>query len=140
MTVMKFEELRMNTKTIRQSVAFKASPHDVYEALMDSDKHSQFTGDKADISREVGGRFMAFGGYSEGVNIELVQDKKIVQSWRASDWLEGHYSQVTFSLKKSEDGTQLTFTQTGVPEEQYEDIYQGWWDYYWKPMKKMLEK
>jgi activator of HSP90 ATPase len=137
---MKLEELRMNTKNIRQSVAFKASPHDVYEALMDSDKHSQFTGDKAYISREVGGRFTAFDGYSEGVNIELVQDKKIVQTWRASDWLEGHYSQITFSLQKSEDGTQLTFTQTGVPEEQYEDISQGWWDYYWKPMKEMLEK
>ena len=130
----------MNTRTIKQSVAFKSSPHEVYEALMDSDKHSQFTGDKADISREVGGAFSAFDGYSEGVNIELVQDKKIVQSWRAIDWLEGHYSQVTFSLKESGDGTQLTFTQTGVPEDQYEDIYQGWWDYYWNPMKEMLEK
>lgn len=130
----------MNTKTIKQSVGIKANPHDVYEALIDSDKHSQFTGDKANISREVGSRFTAFDGYSEGVNIELVQDKKIVQTWRASDWLEGHYSRVTFSLEKSEGGTQLTFTQTGVPEEQYEDIYQGWWDYYWKPMKEMLEK
>lgn len=130
----------MNTKTIRQSVTFKASPHDLYEALMDSDKHAQFTGGKADISREVGGRFTAFDGYSEGVNIELVQDEKIVQSWRASDWPEGHYSQVTFLFDKSENGTQLTFTQTGVPEDQYKDISRGWWDYYWNPMKEMLEK
>jgi activator of HSP90 ATPase len=130
----------MITKNISQSVVFKANPHDVYEALMDSDWHSQFTGDKADISREVGGKFTAFNGYSEGVNIELVQDKKIVQSWHASDWLEGHYSQVTFSLKKLQDGTCLHFTQTGVPEDQYEDISQGWRDYYWKPMKAMLEK
>ena len=42
------------TKTIEQSVTFNASPHDVYEALMDSEKHSQFTGAKALISREVG--------------------------------------------------------------------------------------
>jgi len=130
----------MNTRNIKQSATFKASLHDVYEALMDSVKHSQFTGDKADISREVGGNFTAFGGYSEGVNIKLVQDRKIVQTWRASDWPEGHYSQVTFLLENSEDGTQLTFTQTGVPEEQYEDISQGWRDYYWKPIKDMLEK
>lgn len=130
----------MKTKTIRQSVAFKASPHDVYEALMDPDKHAQFTGGAADISREIGGRFTAFDGYSEGVNIELIQDKKIVQTWRASDWLEDHYSQVTLLLKKLEDGTRLTFTQTGVPEDQYEDISQGWWNYYWNPMKEMLEK
>jgi uncharacterized protein YndB with AHSA1/START domain len=30
-------------KTIRQSVTFEASPYDVYEALMDSKKHSRFT-------------------------------------------------------------------------------------------------
>ena len=130
----------MKTKTIRQSVTLKASPHDVYEALMDSRKHSQLTGGKASISREVGGKFSAFDGYCEGTNLQLVPDKKIVQSWRASDWPEGHYSKVTFSLKEVEDGTHLTFTQTGVPEEQYEDISQGWRDYYWAPMKKMLEK
>ena len=130
----------MKTKTIKQSIIIKANSHDIYEALMDSEKHAQFTGDKADISREVGGRFTAFGGYSEGVNIELIQDKKIVQTWRASDWLEGHYSRVTISLKEIENGTQLTFTQTGVLDEQHADISQGWWDYYWKPMKEMLEK
>jgi activator of HSP90 ATPase len=130
----------MEIKTIRQSAAFKVSPHDVYEALMDSGKHSQFTGEEASISREVGGKFSTYDGYAEGVNLELVPDKKIVQSWRASDWPEGHYSKVTFSLKEVEDGTHLTFTQTGVPEENYEDISQGWRDYYWAPMKKMLGK
>jgi activator of HSP90 ATPase len=130
----------METKTIRQTVTFKASPHDVYEALMDSKKHAKFTGGKAIISRETGGKFSTFDGYAEGVNIELVPDKKIVQSWRAEDWPEGHFSRVTFSLKKEEAGTSLTFTQSGVPEEQYGDVAQGWQDYYWAPMKVMLEK
>ena len=130
----------MATKTIRQSVTFRASPHDVYEALMDSRKHAQFTGGKASISRKVGGKFSAFDGYAEGTNLELVPDEKIVQSWRASDWPEGHYSRASFSLKEVEGGTRLTFTQTGVPEEQSEDVSQGWRDYYWEPMKEMLEK
>jgi activator of HSP90 ATPase len=69
-----------------------------------------------------------------------VPDQKIVQSWRYSDWPEGHYSKVTFSLEKVAGGTRLTFTQTGVPEERYEDIAQGWRDYYWGPMKEMLER
>jgi hypothetical protein len=34
----------------------------------------------------------------------------------------------------------MTFTQTGVPAQFYEDIKQGWIDYYWTPMKEMLEK
>jgi len=130
----------MDTRTIRQTVTFKASPHDIYEALMDSRKHSKFSGSKASMSRKIGGKFTAFDSYAEGSNIQLIPDLKIVQSWRASDWPEGHYSQITFSFKQIKGGTRLTFTQSGVPVEQYNDIYQGWQDYYWKPMKEMLEK
>jgi len=130
----------METRNIRQSVTIKSSPHEVYEALMDSKKHAKFTGDKAVISRAVGGRFSAFDGYAEGVNLELVPDKKIVQTWRASDWPEGHYSQVTFTLKAAAGGTQLVFTQSGVPAAFADDVSQGWRDYYWAPLKEMLEK
>jgi activator of HSP90 ATPase len=130
----------MTTKTIRQSATFKASPHEVYGALMDSRKHSKFTDAKASVSRKIGGKSTAYDGYIEGINLELVPDEKMFQSWRGSDWPEGHYSKATFSLKKVEGGTQLTFTQTGVPEDQYDSISQGWRDYYWKPMKEMLEK
>jgi len=49
-------------------------------------------------------------------------------------------SKATFYLEKIKDGTRLTFTQTGVPDEQYDEIRKGWHDYYWIPMKKMLEK
>jgi len=130
----------MNTRTIRQTVTIKATPHDVYEALMDSKKHAAFTGGKASISRMVGGKFTAYDGYAEGVNVELVPDKKIVQTWRADDWPEGHYSRVTFSLTNAGGGTRLAFTQSDVLEEQYDDVAQGWRDYYWKPLKEMLEK
>jgi len=130
----------METSTIKQTATFKAPPHEVYEALMDSAKHANFTGGKARISREVGGKFSAFDGYSEGTNLELVPDEKIVQTWRASDWPAGHYSTVTFVLNGIEKGTKLTFTQVSVPEEQLEDVSQGWKDFYWTPMKRMLEK
>ena len=130
----------MKTKTIRQSATFKTTPHEVYEALMDSRKHARFTGAKASITRKVGGKFTAYDGYIEGINLSLAPDKKIVQSWRGSDWPEGHYSRATFSLKKVKNGTHLTFTQSGVPNQYYNDIKQGWHDYYWKPMKEMLVK
>lgn len=130
----------MKIKTIRQSVTIKATPHEVYEALMDSRKHSKFTGAKASISRKIGGKFKAYGDYISGVNLDLVPDKKFVQSWRGSDWAKGHYSKVTFSLKKVKNGTRLTFRQSGLPEKYYKDINQGWRDHYWKPMKELLEK
>jgi activator of HSP90 ATPase len=130
----------MHTRTIRQSVSFKVNPHKVYEALMDSRKHSEFTDSQAKISPEIGGKFSVYDGEIEGVNLELVPDQKIVQSWRYSDWPKDYYSQATFSLKEVPGGTRLTFSQTGVPEEFYDDVRQGWRDYYWGPMKEMLEK
>ena len=126
-------------KTIRQTATFTASPHEVYEILMDARKHAELTGGKARISREIGGAFSIYDGEIEGKNLELVSDRKIVQSWRYSDWPKGHYSTATFELEKIEKGTRLKFTQTDVPDDKYEEIKQGWKDYYWQPMKKMLE-
>ena len=126
--------------TIKQTATFKASPHQVYELLMDNKKHVAFTGSAAKINRTIGGKFTAYGNYLGGFNLELVPDKKIVQLWRDNNWPKGHYSTATFELKKSGDETKLTFTQTDVPTSAYKDIKAGWVQYYWEPMKKYLEK
>ena len=130
----------METGDIKQTVIFKAEPHDVYEALMDSGKHTAFSGGEAKIDREIGGKFTAYDGYIEGSNEELVPDKKIVQLWRGNDWPPGYYSRVIFELEKTRSGARLVFYQTGVPRKFYKDIKQGWKDFYWKPMKQWLEK
>ena len=125
-------------KTIRQTVTFTAKPLDVYEALMDSRAHSAFTGSAARISPRVGGRFTAYDGYAEGRNLELIPGRKIVQSWRASDWPDGHYSTVTFALARAGTGAKLTFTQTEVPDDQVASVRQGWVEFYWEPLKALF--
>ena len=126
-------------KNLKQTLTIKASPHAVYEILMDEKQHGTFTGGETKISREVGGTFSIYGGDIQGVNLELIPDKKIVQSWRYIDWPHGHYSIVTFNLETAEKGTLLIFTQIDIPEQKFEDIKQGWKDFYWQPMKAMLE-
>ena len=130
----------MTTKTIRQSATFKVSPHEIYEALMDSKKHAAFTGDTAKISRKVGGKFAVYGGELTGTNLELTPDKKIVQAWRCEmgGWPKGHFSKATFALSKVKGGTKLIFTQTGVPSSVAKDITHGWSEYYWQPMQAMF--
>ncbi len=130
----------MATKTIKQTRTFTASAKDLYEAIMDSRKHSRFTGAPAKISAKVGGAFSVHGGYATGRNLELKPNKEIIQSWHASDWPADHYSMVTFAFSPAGKGkTKLTFTHAGVPEDQIADIKQGWIDYYWTPLKKMFE-
>lgn len=130
----------MKTKTITQIVFFDTSPEEVYNALMDSAKHSQFTGGKANISQEVGGAFSAWDGYIDGINKELIPGKKIVQTWRAEEdsWPRDHYSKVIYSLKSENEKTKLEFTHKGVPEDCFKSIEKGWKDFYWEPMKKIF--
>ena len=131
----------VTTKTIEQTATFKASPHDVYELLMDSEKHTKFTGAKAIISRDIGGAFTAYDGALSGTILELAPDSKIVKSWRGSGdgWVEGHFSTATFTLEAVGNETRLTFVQTGVPEGEHESISNGWQTYYWPKMKEFLE-
>jgi activator of HSP90 ATPase len=130
----------MKTKAIRQRVTFKGAPHDVYELLMDSKKHSGFTGSKSRLSRKEGGKISAYDGYIEGWNVKLVPDSKIVQKWRGSDWPAGWFSTVTFKFERVPSGTKMTFVQTDVPEDQFESISEGWVENYWEKMVPALAK
>ena len=46
----------MKTRTIRQQVTFKGTPHELYELLMDEKKHGEFYGSKMTVSRKVGSK------------------------------------------------------------------------------------
>lgn len=130
----------MYTRNIKQSLTFRASPHAVYEALTDSRKHSKFTGVSASISRRVGGKFTVADGHTNGINLVLIPDRKILQAWRISmkGWSKDHYSLADFSLKRISGGTRLNFTQLGVPSSCYQLIKHGWHEHYWTKMKNFL--
>ena len=125
-------------KTIKQTVTFKSAPHDVYELLMDSKKQTAFSGEKALISRKAGGSFKSYGPYISGKNILLVPDRKIVQSWHASNWSKGQDSIVTYEFKRVKGGTELAFTHEGVPDAEFVALKKGWTLYFWNPMKVWL--
>lgn len=132
----------MKTRTIRQVVDFNVTCHEVYEALMDSRKHSEFTGGRCSISRKVGGRISIYDGYIVGKNLEVIPDKKIVQLWRPEEdcWPSDYFSRVTFSLKAVKSGTRLSFTQSGVPVACGDRFDIGWKEHYWAKMKQMFDE
>jgi len=128
----------MNTKTLRQTVNFSASPGKVYEMLMDSKKHQSLSGEKASISRKPGGRFTAWSGHITGYHLALQPGRKIVQAWRATGWWPDHYSIAIFDIQKTQRGSKLQFTQIGVPPHRYSGHYRGWIETYWTPMKEIF--
>ena len=130
----------MKTKTIQQLVELECTPEEFYEIIMDSKKHSQYTGSEAHITPRVGGKFTAWEGYIEGENLELIEAERIVQSWRGSDFPEGHYSTVIFEIKKIPTGCEVLLTQKQVPAKLARDINEGWKKFYWIPIKAELAK
>jgi activator of HSP90 ATPase len=128
-----------DTTTIRQTVIFKASPLEVYEMIMDSKKHESLSGERAIVSREVGGAFTVWGAHLSGFNLVLRPGEKIVQAWRAHDWWADHYSTATFELRDVLGGTELRFTQIGVPPHRFDGHSRGWIETYWRPMQDLFE-
>jgi len=120
---------------------FDASPEDVYQLIMDAKQHAGFTGSKAVISKKANGKFSVFDGYCHGYNIELEEGKKIVQAWHFAEdgWPDDHFSICTFAFEKAGERTRLDFQQTGVPAHKFEEIKEGWKQYYWKAMKEYLK-
>ena len=129
-------------KSIEEEILIKGSPHDIYEAFMDSKKHSKFTESKAKVSREIGGSFSIYEGAINGKNVELIQDKKIVQTWRgeSENWPKGYYSKITLLFEPVDNGTLIKFTHIDIPEGAYESVKEGWNSYYWEPLKEMFDK
>jgi len=139
-----------SAEAIHQEVSFSATPARVYDALTDAKQFSKVAElsaaiqtmsvpkKAAEISREAGGAFSAFGGYITGRQIELVPGQRIVQAWRAGGWNPGAYSIARFELSTQGSGTKLVFDHTGFPEGQAEHLAAGWKGNYWEPLAKFL--
>jgi uncharacterized protein YndB with AHSA1/START domain len=114
-----------------------ASPRAVYDAWLDSSGHSEMTGAKAKASRKVGGAFTAWDGYIQGKNLELVEAKRIVQSWRTSEFSDADADSIlTITLAPAEGGAKLTLEHSNVPDGHKSYENGGWEDNYFAPMKK----
>ena len=127
-------------KIIEQEITIKSTPHEIYEVFMDAKKHSKLTESKAIVSREIGGKFSIYEGALIGKNVELIQDKKIVQTWRGGgeNWSKGYYSTITLILEPVDQGTLIKFTHEDIPEGAYESVKEGWDKFYWDPLKEMF--
>jgi uncharacterized protein YndB with AHSA1/START domain len=118
------------------SVVLHASPKRIYEAWMSSAEHGAFTGDTAEIEARVGGAHRAFSGYITGRTLELVPHRRIVQSWRTTEFPEGSadsHLELTFEAVKG--GARLTLHHSQLPDGQGPKYEEGWKENYFQPMQ-----
>jgi activator of HSP90 ATPase len=131
----------MATTTIKQTHLIPgAKPQQVYDALVDPRKHAEFTGAKATGQAKAGAKFTAWDGYIFGKHLVLEPGKRLLQEWSTTDWPAGAGpSQLEWTFRTKGDGTEVTLTQTEVPEHQAALYSEGWIDYYWEPLKLYFE-
>lgn len=133
--------MALKFRTIKETVLIDATPDDVYDALLNARKHSEFTGSPATANAKIGGTFVAWDGYISGKNLELVKGKRIVQEWRTTEWPADYPpSRLEFILTARKGATVLKMVHSKVPAEQADDYAQGWDDAYWDPLKQYFER
>lgn len=115
-------------KDFKKYYIIPAPPEDVYLALTVATTIELWTGDPAVMSPEPGTEFSMWDESIVGKNLEFEENKKIVQQWYFGEQEEP--SIVTIKLHSHEEGTSMEVRHTNIPDQDYEDIVDGWTNSY----------
>jgi uncharacterized protein YndB with AHSA1/START domain len=124
-------------KTLKQSHFINASPEEVFSAITNPLTIELWSGYPADMQLVEGTEFSIFEGDISGRNISFIENQQLVQEWYFGDNEE--QSVVTINLKPSSNGTHVELIHTNIPDEDYENMEEGWKTYYWGAIKKYFK-
>ncbi|WP_320018061.1 SRPBCC domain-containing protein [Labilibaculum manganireducens] len=119
------------------SLEITSTQEEVYNALTNSFQIELWTGYPAVMDENTGTVFSLWEGDITGVNLEIVKDYKIVQEWFFGETESP--SIVTLLIKKAGSRSRIELTHTNIPDEAYNEIVEGWKDYYLGSVKNFLE-
>lgn len=125
-------------KDFKQHFVIPAPPEEVYRALTYAPTIQLWTGDKAEMSAEPGTEFSLWDGSISGRNIEFEEGRKIVQEWYFGE--QETPSIVTIILHPHKKGTSAELRHSNIPDEDYEDITEGWKDAYFGSLIEFYEE
>ena len=124
-------------KNFKKYFIVTAPPDLVYLALTREATFQLWSGDKAEIQAHAGGEFSLWDGAIVGKMLELEPGKKIVQQWYFGEQPED--SIVTIKLHPHAQGTSVELIHTNIPDEDYNDITEGWIHEYFGSLQEFYE-
>lgn len=125
-------------KNFKNYYHISASPEEVFIALTNPDTIMLWSGEKAIMSTQPGSEFSLWDGSIEGKNIEFIVGKKIVQWWYFGDQEEE--SIVTILLHPAKQGTSVELLHTNIPDQDFENIKDGWNQSYFGSLLEFYEE
>ncbi len=128
-------------ESLKTSITLPVSADKLYKAWLSSKEHSLFTGAEATASAKVNAKHSSWDGYIWGKNLELKAGKKIIQSWRTSEFPEdAPDSTLEITLEEKAGKTKLSLYHHGLQKGDAKKYTQGWKDFYFTPMKQFFSK
>lgn len=130
----------VNTTTVNDTEEFRTTAEELYKTFTDPQRIAAFTRAPPKVfeGANKGGKFEIFGGNVTGEFLELVENKKIVQSWRLQQWPVGHHStlEIEFDQNDVDSVTVMRVNWAGVPVGQEEVTKENWQNYYVHSIKR----
>jgi activator of HSP90 ATPase len=126
----------MAKEKLSLSAEIPATPKTIYQDWLSSKGHTDFTGGAATIKDEIGSSFTAWDGYISGKITALEPNKRIIQSWRTSEFRE-ETSDSTLEIiiiASGDDKSILTINHSNIPEGDGAKYDDGWKNHYIEPM------
>ena len=124
-------------KTYHKYYKIKSTPEEIYNALVKPFAIALWTGSPAQMKEEVDTEFSLWDGDISGKNLEFVTNEKIVQQWYFGDQEEE--SIVTIKLKQDKHFTNIELTHTNIPADDFDDLVDGWDNYYFGALKDFFQ-
>jgi activator of HSP90 ATPase len=125
------------TKDIRLTRTIKATPEEIYIALTNPFSIELWSGEPAVMSTEVGTEFSMLDGEISGINLEFRENEFIKQMWFFGEDVED--SIVTITLEPEKNNTKIFIEHKNIPAEAYENMMEGWKEYYLGALKTFFE-
>ncbi len=123
-------------KTYHKHYRIKATPEEVYNALVKPFAIALWTGAKVRMEEKAGTEFSLFDGDINGINLEFVPNEKIVQEWEFGDQEEK--SLVTIILREDKIYTDIDLTHINIPDDAFDDMKHGWDHYYFGGLEEFF--
>ena len=120
-------------KDFKKYYIINAEPEELYLALTNPSTIHLWSGEPAEMSTEPDSEFSLWDGSIAGKNVEFETGKKIVQQWYFGDQEEK--SIVTIKLHPHAQGSSVELRHTNIPEEDYDDIVDGWNNVYFASLQ-----
>ena len=131
----------MKREALRVTSTIPVAPTTLYFAWIDSDHHSSMTGSAAKIDPVVGAKFSACNGYVTGKLVILDLGRRIVMSWRTTDFpRDAADSRVEVHFETLGLSTRILILHTEIPEGQSEKYMALWNEKYITPMRAYFSK